>query len=124
MLIDGHLRAETTPDAVVPVLVLDVDEAEADKILLTHDPLASMATVSEENLQQLLAEVQTESAAVRSMLDTLTPTAPGFAGGSHAAPPEVTHPRKLPGRRRMPRRGRSSNPFTNACERRATDAES
>ena len=46
MLIDGHLRAETTPDAVVPVLVLDVDEAEADKILLTHDPLAAMATVS------------------------------------------------------------------------------
>ena len=47
MLIDGHLRAETTPDAVVPVLVLDVDEAEADKILLTHDPLAAMATASQ-----------------------------------------------------------------------------
>ena len=44
-LIDGHLRAETTPEAVVPVLVLDVDEAEADKILLTHDPLAAMAAV-------------------------------------------------------------------------------
>ncbi len=66
MLIDGHLRAETTPDAVVPVLVLDVDEAEADKILLTHDPLAGMATVSQEHLQALLAEVQTESAAVAS----------------------------------------------------------
>ena len=26
MLIDGHLRAETTPDQLVPVLVLDVDE--------------------------------------------------------------------------------------------------
>src|SRR3982751_1904303 len=62
ILIDGHLRAETTPDAVVPVLVLDVDEAEADKILLTHDPLAGMATVSEENLQSLLAKVQIESA--------------------------------------------------------------
>jgi hypothetical protein len=91
MLIDGHLRAETTPDAVVPVLILDVDETEADKILLTHDPLASMATVSDENLQKLLAEVHTESAAVRSMLDTLTPTASGFAGGS-VATPEVTVP--------------------------------
>jgi hypothetical protein len=91
MLIDGHLRAETTPDAVVPVLVLDVDETEADKILLTHDPLASMATVSDENLQKLLAEVQTESAAVRSMLDTLTPTAPDFAGSPVAAP-EITIP--------------------------------
>ena len=31
MTIDGHLRAETTPDADVPVLVLDVTEEEADK---------------------------------------------------------------------------------------------
>jgi hypothetical protein len=92
MLIDGHLRAETTPDAVVPVLVLDVDESESDKILLTHDPLANMATVSHENLQQLLAEVQIENAAVQSMLNTLTPTAPGFAGGSVAAHPEVKIP--------------------------------
>ena len=28
-LIDGHLRAETTPDQEVPVLVLDVTEEEA-----------------------------------------------------------------------------------------------
>jgi hypothetical protein len=72
MLIDGHLRAETTPDALVPVLVLDVDEAEADKILLTHDPLAAMAGTSLENLQALLAEVQTDSAAVRDLLDSLS----------------------------------------------------
>ncbi len=43
MLIDGHLRAETTPDQNVPVVVLDVDEIEADKILATLDPLAGMA---------------------------------------------------------------------------------
>src|ERR1700735_2417910 len=30
MLIDGHLRRDTTPDAIVPVLVLDVSEEEAD----------------------------------------------------------------------------------------------
>lgn len=71
MLIDGHLRAETTPESVVPVLVLDVDEAEADKILLTHDPLAGMATASEEHLRELLAEVKTDSAAVRALVDSL-----------------------------------------------------
>ena len=38
-LIDGHLRAETTPDAEVPVLVTDLTEQEADKVLLTLDPL-------------------------------------------------------------------------------------
>src|SRR5688572_2154888 len=67
VLIDGHLRAETTPDAIVPVLVLDVDEAEADKILLTHDPLAGMATVAEAQLKSLLADVKTDSQAVREL---------------------------------------------------------
>src|SRR5687768_12545355 len=72
MLIDGHLRAETTPDAIVPVLVLDVDEAEANKILLTHDPLAAMATTSDEHMRGLLSEVQTESAALRELFDSLS----------------------------------------------------
>ena len=31
MLLDGHLRAETTPDTLVPVLVTDLDEAEGKK---------------------------------------------------------------------------------------------
>ena len=34
-IIDGHLRAETTPDSLVPVLVTDLTEAEAEKVLLT-----------------------------------------------------------------------------------------
>jgi hypothetical protein len=71
MLVDGHLRAETTPDAVVPVLVLDLDEAEADKILLTLDPLSGMATTSHEQLQSLLGEVKTDSDAVRALLDEI-----------------------------------------------------
>jgi ParB-like chromosome segregation protein Spo0J len=71
MLVDGHLRAETTPEAVVPVLVLDVDEDEANKILLTLDPLAGMATTSHEQLQLLMTEVETESAAVRTLMDEI-----------------------------------------------------
>jgi hypothetical protein len=43
MVIDSHLRTETTPDAIVPVLVLDFNEVEAKKILATLDPLAMMA---------------------------------------------------------------------------------
>jgi hypothetical protein len=42
-LIDGHLRAETTPDQMVPVLVLDLDEKEVEKLLASLDPLAAMA---------------------------------------------------------------------------------
>ena len=37
-LIDGHLRAETTPDVEVPVLILDVTEEEADKLLSDPRP--------------------------------------------------------------------------------------
>lgn len=70
-LVDGHLRAETTPDAMVPVLVLDIDDAEADKLLLTLDPLAKMAQTSDEELQTLLANVQTESEALRSLMNSL-----------------------------------------------------
>lgn len=42
MLIDGHLRTELSADQEVPVLVLDVTEAEADKLLATLDPLVTI----------------------------------------------------------------------------------
>jgi len=70
-LIDGHLRAETTPDTLVPVLVLDVSEAEAEKILLTHDPLAKLAGVDDRALGSLFASVEIESEALRGMLDNM-----------------------------------------------------
>lgn len=71
VLVDGHLRAETTPDMVIPVLVLDVSESEADLILATHDPLAGMAGVDQVLLNELLASVETESQAVADMLTEL-----------------------------------------------------
>jgi hypothetical protein len=67
-LIDGHLRATTTPDAIVPVLVLDVTETEADKILLTLDPLAAMAESDTERLKALLLSVRTDDTAVEELL--------------------------------------------------------
>jgi DNA-binding transcriptional ArsR family regulator len=70
-LIDGHLRAETTPDLDVPVLVLDVTAEEADKLLLTLDPLASLAEANAEALTSLLASVDTDSEAVRALLAEL-----------------------------------------------------
>jgi DNA modification methylase len=70
-LIDGHLRCEVTPDTEVPVLVLDVTEAEADKLLVTLDPLASLAEANRDALTSLLAAVDTDSAAVQAMLADL-----------------------------------------------------
>jgi len=67
-LIDGHLRAETTPSAMVPVLVLDVTEEEADKLLLTLDPLAAMAGADTERIGKLLETVRSDSPAVEELL--------------------------------------------------------
>lgn len=71
MLIDGHLRAETTPDSIVPVLVLDVTEEEADKILASFDPLSAMAGADSEALAALLKSVATDSDAVQAMFEGL-----------------------------------------------------
>ncbi len=68
MLIDGHLRAETTPNVLVPVLVLDVTEEEAAKILLTLDPLAAMAESDSERIKALLQSVSTDNDAVQQLL--------------------------------------------------------
>lgn len=70
-LIDGHLRAETTPDSLVPVLVLDVNEEEALKVLLTHDPLSAMAEVDAERLGDLLDTCDIKSPHVMAMLADL-----------------------------------------------------
>jgi site-specific DNA-methyltransferase (adenine-specific) len=50
------------------VLVLDVTEEEADKILLTLDPLAAMAESDAERIKALLATVRTDSGAVQELL--------------------------------------------------------
>jgi hypothetical protein len=70
-LIDGHLRAETTPEADVPVLVLDLDDGEAAKLLALHDPLAGMAEANEAVLAELLAQVETENDAVQKLIDQM-----------------------------------------------------
>jgi hypothetical protein len=70
-LIDGHLRAETTPDQEVPVLVLDVDEKEAAKLLALLDPLAGLAETNQDALAELLAGVETESQSLQAVLDKL-----------------------------------------------------
>lgn len=77
-LIDGHLRAETTPDAEVPVLVLDINEKESDLLLATLDPLANMAGRDELKLRDLLEGVESHSAGISELLDSLIGESPDF----------------------------------------------
>ena len=71
-LIDGHLRAETTPNQKVPVLILDLNDAESDKLLATLDPLAALAGTDQTILDDLLAQVETENIALQEFLRSLT----------------------------------------------------
>ena len=56
------------PDELAPVLVLDVTEEEADKLLATLDPLAGMAETDVVRLRELLATVQSDNDAVQELL--------------------------------------------------------
>ncbi len=70
-LIDGHLRADVAPDSEWPVLVLDVDDKEAAKLLATVDPLAAMAETDPAKLEELLRQIDTDSEALQQMLAEL-----------------------------------------------------
>ena len=67
-LIDGHLRAETTPDAVVPVLVLDLDDSEAAALLAVLDPLAAMAKKDTEAFEALTRQIEFENDALNELI--------------------------------------------------------
>ena len=85
-ILDGHLRAEVTPDMEVPVLVVDLDDEETTKVLLTFDPLAAMATADAGKLDALLREVSTGDAALQKMLAELAKDAGLYA--ADVQPPE------------------------------------
>jgi aryl-alcohol dehydrogenase-like predicted oxidoreductase len=53
------------------VLVLDVTEAEADKFLLTHDPLTAMAHADQEQVTGLLETTRTDSPAMAALLKSM-----------------------------------------------------
>src|SRR5262245_39293369 len=79
-IVDGHLRAETTPDAMVPVLVVDLNDAEAEKVLATFDPLAAMAEPDKAQLDALLKGIETDSDALAALLDDLAKEAQAGIG--------------------------------------------
>jgi ribosome assembly protein YihI (activator of Der GTPase) len=71
----------------VPVLILDVTEEEADKILATFDPLAAMADADAGKLESLLAEIETDSESLQDMLNELAEGA-----GIEVEQPEIVDP--------------------------------
>lgn len=70
-ILDGHCRAEEAPDVEWPCLVVDLSDAEADKLLATHDPIGAMAEADADTLRELLAGVESKNEAVRELIATL-----------------------------------------------------
>jgi hypothetical protein len=69
-LIDGHER-KAHHQADWPVLILDVTDEEADKLLLTLDPVRQMAEADPKALTELLARVTPDGVGMESLLRDL-----------------------------------------------------
>ena len=67
-LIDGHLRSKEFADERWDVAITDLDDAEADKLLVVYDPLSALAEADAGKLDALLREVQTGSESLAGML--------------------------------------------------------
>ncbi len=76
----------------MPVLVLDIDDNEALKLLATLDPLAAMAGADAELLQSLVADVATDNQAVQAMLDNLLTEHLSLDVDDESAPSDVIVP--------------------------------
>lgn len=72
VIMDGHCRVEEMPkDFLVPVNITDLTEDEARYYLATCDPLSGLAAQDDAKLMELLASVDSDSAAVQKMLGDL-----------------------------------------------------
>jgi len=74
-VIDGHARimlalkqGDETP---VPYVEVDVSETEEKLLISTLDPISALAARDEEQLKALIAECETDNAAVKALLDEL-----------------------------------------------------
>jgi len=67
VVIDGHMRKGEYPDLEWPVLITDLDDAEADLLLQTYDPLAAMAEANAAKLRELSARTQSDDPALEAL---------------------------------------------------------
>ena len=71
-LIDGHLRADIAEDSSIPVLIVDLNDDEAAKVLATFDPLSALAIPDIDAFKGLLVGIDLdEHAELRRMVTDL-----------------------------------------------------
>lgn len=62
VLVDGHMRTGLLMDEVLPVVVLDITDEEADKLLMTLDPIGAMAEAAKDKTHALVASLEKDVA--------------------------------------------------------------
>lgn len=101
-VVDGHARiqlAVSRKEPTVPVVYVELSEAEEAKVLATLDPLGAMAGADPERLAALVREVTTDDAALRGVVQALADEHGIDLGGggepSEAPEPEVDRAEEL-----------------------------
>ena len=94
-VVDGHARiriALRREEATIPVNYVDLSEEEEALILATFDPISAMAGTDDALLGELVAEVRTEDARIRLLLDSLIGVEPLRGLVEEVAPPLPAEP--------------------------------
>lgn len=88
-IIDGHLRAGLDANDMVPVAVLDLKPAEADKMLASFDMITGMAEIDEGDWRALLGSLEATNEEFNDLLARWRGEGPdlGGAGGAGGLDP-------------------------------------
>ncbi len=73
-LIDGHLRCQLAAregSKTIPVLYVDIDEAEEELVLATLDPIAGMAATDKAKLEQLFQDINSDNVNVQKLISEI-----------------------------------------------------
>lgn len=97
LLLDGHLRKDLALDTVLPVIVVDLNEEEADLFLASFDPVGEMAKASHEALARLVASTWVPEDLLQELHRRFPPEGPGLGltdPESIPAPPPAVRVRR------------------------------
>jgi hypothetical protein len=96
-LIDGHLRQDLAGDEKVPVLIVELNDEEAAKVLATFDPIGAMANTNVDLLDALAGSLEFDHEALDLMVDDVLgiEPVPGFEPVSIDEQPRLDEKNKV-----------------------------
>lgn len=71
---DGHLRKHAFPNLEVEVAITDLNDAEANLLIATYDPIGDLATADKEIYAAVIRDIHTTDAALSQMISNLAET--------------------------------------------------